>query len=128
VEVRRARTGSLDLRVEHTSPPGSNVYSTLSQRITLRPQTTYKVGFWFFADPGDPRDSFTLRFLASRRSSDEEWDRRKIKANDPRPGEWTPYSDTFNTEGDEYFDVRFFAESRVSAWIDDVFVEEVSNP
>lgn len=38
------------------------------------------------------------------------------------------YSERFNSEEDTYFDVRFFAEGRVKAWIDDVLVREVPPP
>jgi hypothetical protein len=124
-EGHRPRTGLLALRVEHTTPYRPNTYSMLSQRIKLKPQTTYKVGFWFFAET-DPRGAFALRFLPSRLASADEWERRKIKVQNWKPSEWTLQTATFNTEGDTYFDVRFFAEAPLSAWIDDVFVEEQS--
>jgi hypothetical protein len=123
---RRARAGLLALRVEDTTPSGPNTYSMLSQRIKVKPQTTYEVGFWYFTESTDPEGSFSLRFIPSRSASPDEWERRKIKVRDPKPGEWTPYSAIFNSEGDTYFDVRFFAESPLRAWVNDVFVEEQS--
>ena len=116
------------LRVEHGSDYTPHVYSCFSQRVRLKPNTTYRVGFWLNVEVGGSRGGFGIRFLPSRTVEAEEWDRRKVTASKIKIGEWVFYSENFTTESEEFFDVRFFAEGRISAWVDDVVLEEVQPP
>ena len=113
------------LRVEHESDYAPDIYSCFSQRIRVKANTTYRVGFWLFVETGGQRGGFTLRFLPSRRVDPTEWDRRKVSASSIQIGQWKFHDQRFNSEEDEFFDVRFFAEGRIAGWVDDVLVEEV---
>ena len=87
VDGRRARTGAMALRVEHGSDYTPHVYSCFSQRVRLKPNTTYRVGFWLNVEVGGSRGGFGIRFLPSRTVEAEEWDRRKVTASKIKIGE-----------------------------------------
>ena len=118
---KESRTGTTSLRIEHDSPYAPQVYSTLSQMITVRRSTSYECIFWVKAE--DVRGGLSLRIAPSRHDRPDAWDRYKRTA-DIGAYDWREYRLLFHSGDEERLDVRFAAEGPVKAWLDGVVVRE----
>lgn len=120
-DAQWGRKGSGALRVEHSSSYKPHMFSTFSQRIEVKPFTTYEAKFWVRATSIDPRGGLSLRIGPS---DENEWDRHKENV-DSAPHDWKEYRRRFTSDDRVFVDIRFVAEGPVRAWIDDVSVREV---
>ena len=116
--------GRRSLRVEHNSTYAPNVFSSFSQRIRVRPSTSYRVTYWAFVESIE-RGAFSLRVVPSRRPAPPEWDQFKQKVDSSVIGQWQNRVVDFESGSDWFFDLRFAAEGPIRAWIDDVAVAEI---
>jgi hypothetical protein len=118
-DAREARSGRRSLRVEHESDYAPHVFSTLSQRVPVERGAAYEARFWAKVEEKGA-GAFSLRAVPSR----DEWDTFKVKVHDG-PARWREYRLRFGTEDQRYVDLRFAAEGRVKAWVDDVTVRKL---
>jgi len=123
VDTGASKAGTRSLRVEHDSEYSPHVYSTLSQKVALKPFHRYEVSFW--ARPVSAKGGLVLRVLPSRRHPVSEWDRYKVKTAQAELGKWSQFNLPFETHEDRFYDVRFFAEGPVRAWIDEVEMRDL---
>ncbi len=126
VDKQRTHTGESALHVEHKSEPKPHVYSSFSQRIKVTPGHRYEVKFWAYLEKSD-RSGFVLRVLPSRSLAEGEWERFKKKLDSSVIDRWQEVRTEFLSGSDWFFDVRFFAESPLAAWIDDVSVTSLDD-
>lgn len=121
VDTEAAHTGKCSLRVEHESTYSEHVFSTLSQRIVVNPQTTYEARFLVKVQEKGA-GAFSLRAVLSS----GEWDRFKVKVQKDH-ARWRPYRLRFQTDEQSAVDLRFAAEGPIKVWIDDVTVRRVGS-
>ena len=112
--------GRFALLVEHRSVKQSEVYSTLSQRIRVKPRTGYNVRFWAKVDQMEHDGDLWL----SPNGGSVAWDEPKIEIAGAGKG-WQLYKLDFNTGDRVDLDIRFVAEGPLKVWIDDVVVSRV---
>ncbi len=121
VDGRRPHTGRLALHVEHESPYAPHVFSSFSQRIKVQPRHRYEVRFWTYVE-AIGRGAFALRVVPSRTTTPDEWDKFKAKVDPRIVGRWQEVRREFESGPDRFFDIRFVAETTLTAWVDDVSV------
>jgi hypothetical protein len=112
--------GRFALLIEHRSDRQSEVYSTLSQRIRVKPRTGYNVRFWAKVDRMEREGDLWL----SPNGSSVSWDDPKISVAGVGAG-WKPYRLDFNSGDRVDLDIRFVAEGPLKVWVDDVVVSRV---
>lgn len=121
VDDRWAHSGRFALRVEHETPYAPHVFSSFSQRIKVKPGHRYEVKFWSYLE-AKGKGGFSLRVVPSRTTRPEEWDRFKAKVDSSIIGRWQEVRKEFESGSDWFFDLRFAAETTLTAWVDDVSV------
>ena len=112
--------GRFALLVEHRSDKQTEVYSTLAQRIRVKPRTGYHVRFWAKVDRMEHDGDLWL----SPNGSSVAWDEPRIEVSGAGKG-WQAYRLDFNSGDRTDLDIRFVAEGPLKVWIDDVVVSRV---
>ncbi|MBS1372240.1 MAG: right-handed parallel beta-helix repeat-containing protein [Lentisphaeria bacterium] len=111
-----AYEGKQALKVKFDSGPAAGVYSTLWQKIPVRPSSRYRLRFLQKAGEGDCPVVF---------GGGPGWKLRKSTASGPF--DWREFSCEFETgPGETSYEIRFIFENRMnSVFIDDVSVERI---
>jgi hypothetical protein len=112
--------GRFALLIEHRSDKQTEVYSTLAQRIRVKPRTGYHVRFWAKVDRMDHDGDLWL----SPSGSSVAWDEPKIEVSGAGKG-WQFYRLDFNSGDRTDLDIRLVAEGPLKVWVDDVVVSRV---
>jgi hypothetical protein len=118
-----ALKGRRALRVQHESAYAPNVFSSLSQQVTLDQSHRYEARFWAYIK--DSGDGFSLRVIPSRNSTPEEWERYKVKPKSGVRARWQEVTTVFESGAERSWDLRFTAEAPATLWIDEVSVRDL---
>ncbi len=125
--TRSSQTGQLAVADWRSDPtehrPGdkqTEVYSTLAQRIRVKPRTGYNVRFWAKVDRMEHDGDLWL----SPNGGSVAWDEPKVEVSGAGKG-WQLYRLDFNSGDRVDLDIRFVAEGPLKAWVDDVVVSRV---
>lgn len=103
--------GKASLHLVNTSLRGANVFGTTAQRVSIQPDTTYRIIFW--AKGKDLASAGALNIAV-----DPEWRVRPI-AIPAGSFDWQRFEGSFSLP-DSTADVRILFEDRGEVWIDDV--------
>ena len=114
-----AYAGKRALKVKFDSVPVAGVYSTLWQKVPVRPSSRYRLRFMQKAGEGDAPVVF---------GGGPGWKLRRTTARGPF--DWKEFSCEFETAPDETaYEIRFIFENRMNnVFIDDVSVERIPAP
>jgi len=122
IDDQKSHSGRRSLRVGHSTPYNSHVFSSFSQRIKVIPNRKYEVRYWVYVEALDGSGGFSLRAVPSRTHALTEWDKFRGKVIPSIRNQWQEVRFEFDSGGESSFDLRFAAETNLKLWVDDVSV------
>jgi hypothetical protein len=110
------KSGSKSLKIINNSSLQSNIFGSMSQRITgLMKNTNYLASYWVKAERAN-RGTFEI-------TVDQPWKQRT--AIDPGTYDWKKYTHIFNTGDNNFIDFRIITEEPGTVWVDNLSFSRV---